>query len=479
MKIQINKIKDNLSMIVLLSLGVVCWSLTMVKSGFVYSYGMGFWGPNGHDGIWHIALIESLVKGSWQMPVFAGEAIKNYHIGFDLIVAALHKISFIPVATLYFQIIPPILAIGIGYFVYHFVLAWRNSRRDAFWATFFTYFGGSFGWIITYLRNSKFEGESMFWSQQSFSTLINPPFALSLLFIFLGLTLLIKGLEEKNKKYLTLVTFLFGVLIQIKVYAGILIIVGLLVAGFWYLMKREETIIFKVFSGVLILSLLLFLPIATEATKTVIWNPFWFLETMMSDPSRVYWPKFAQAMVNYRLGGVFIKGIIAYGVALLIFLIGNMGLRIIGFVWIFKKSLKHPNYNYVDILVITVMSLGIVIPTFFVQKGTTWNTIQFFYYSLVFGGILAGIVFSKIIESLKYALLRYGIVLILFIITVPSVIATLRNYLPARPPSMISRQEMDALKFMKSQPDGIILTQPFDKNAADKAVDNPPRPLYL
>src|SRR4030042_3011125 len=296
MKIQINKIKDNLSMIVLLSLGVICWSLTIVKSSLIYPYGMGFWGPNGHDGIWHIALIESLVKGSWQMPVFAGEAIKNYHIGFDLIVAALHKISFISVSTLYFQIIPPILAVGIGYFIYLFVLAWRNSRRDAFWATFFTYFGGSLGWIVTYLRDGKFEGESMFWSQQSFSTLINPPFALSLLFIFLGLTLLIKGLEEKNKKYLTLVTFLFGVLIQIKVYAGILIMAGLLVAGFWYLMKRESTILFKVFSGVLILSLLLFLPIAPEATKTVIWNPFWFLETMMSDPSRVYWPKFAQAM---------------------------------------------------------------------------------------------------------------------------------------------------------------------------------------
>jgi hypothetical protein len=71
----------------LILLGSLSWSLTMVKSGLKYSYGMGFWGPNGHDGIWHIALSESLARGSWQMPMFAGETIKNYHIGFDLILA--------------------------------------------------------------------------------------------------------------------------------------------------------------------------------------------------------------------------------------------------------------------------------------------------------------------------------------------------------------------------------------------------------
>src|SRR3989344_5139651 len=80
----------------LIMTGTIAWSLTMVKSGLIYSYGIGFWGPNGHDGIWHIALAESLSKGSWQMPVFAGETIKNYHIGFDLILAIIHKLTFIP-----------------------------------------------------------------------------------------------------------------------------------------------------------------------------------------------------------------------------------------------------------------------------------------------------------------------------------------------------------------------------------------------
>src|SRR5258708_39179076 len=80
---------NNLKVILLIILGTLSWSLTMVKSGIVYSYGAGFWGANGHDGIWHVSLINSLARGTFEMPVFAGAQIKNYHLGFDLLVALL------------------------------------------------------------------------------------------------------------------------------------------------------------------------------------------------------------------------------------------------------------------------------------------------------------------------------------------------------------------------------------------------------
>ena len=84
----------------LIILGSISWCLTMVKSGFVYPFGMGFWGPNGHDGIWHISLANSLARGSWDIPVFAGESLMNYHVGFDLILAIVHKLTLIPIHTL-------------------------------------------------------------------------------------------------------------------------------------------------------------------------------------------------------------------------------------------------------------------------------------------------------------------------------------------------------------------------------------------
>ena len=104
---------------------------------------------------------------------------------------------------------------------------WKQSKTIAFWTLFFLYFGGSLGWVVTFLKSGQISGESLFWSQQAISTLVNPPFALSLLILFAGLYYLIKGFNVNSKKFLSIATFFFGILIQIKVYAGLLILAGL------------------------------------------------------------------------------------------------------------------------------------------------------------------------------------------------------------------------------------------------------------
>jgi hypothetical protein len=482
----------NKKAVFLILLGSLTWSLTMVKSGIIYSYGMGFWGPNGHDGVWHIALIKGLAQGSlasgqdglrpgWQIPIFAGEAIKNYHIGFNLILAALHKLTFIPVHNLYFQILPPIITFLIGIFVYKFVHLWIGSKTSAFWAVFFVYFGGGWGWLTNLIRNQRLGGESMFWSHQSISTLINPPYALSLVFIFAGLYCLLKGYKSADKKLLIAATFLFGVLVQIKVYAGILLMASLFAAALWDLWKRKGLAMIRVFTGSLIVAILIFSPTTKELGQTLIFKPFWFLETMMGFNDRFGWTKFGEAMVNYKLGGNWIRGIPAYFAAFMIFYMGNFGTRLIKLPLLFKHFKNFKRLSFMHILIYTLIGAGILIPTFYVQSGTPWNTIQFIYYALVFSGLIAGIYFGEFVEKTRLNRNVVGIfTFALVILTVPTSIGTLfYDYLPSRPPAMISKTELEALEFLSGQPEGIVLTQPFDKTKADAAVDNPPRPLYL
>lgn len=428
----------------LILIGSLSLILTMVKSGWNYSYGVGFWGANGHDGIWHIALAESLARGTLNSPIFAGFAIQNYHIGFDLVLAIANKITNIPIPNLYFQIFPVIFTLLIGYLTYEFTLRWTKSSRSAFFATFLIYFGGSFAYLIG-------RGESTFWSQQAISTLINPPFALSLIFILLGLINLLK-----NKKILGII--FFGLLIEVKVYAGILILVGL------FLSKN-----FKVFFGTLLVSLLLYFNMGNFSTGLVIFQPFWFLETMMNTSDHVGWAKFGEAMLNYKSGDVYFKGFIAYAVAFLIFILGNFGTRIFFIKDVFKKL------DSTKILMLGIIGAGIIIPTFFVQSGTPWNTIQFLYYSLFLSGILAGITLSNIKTSMN-RIIEVTVILL----TIPTSILTLKDvYIPSRPPAKLSVDEISALKFLSSQPDGIVLTYPFDQKKAKEAEGNPPRPLYL
>lgn len=448
-------------------LGSISWIVTVFKSGLNYPFGIGFWGANGHDGVWHIALANSLARGSLEMPTFAGETLKNYHIGFDLLLVLINRLIGIPINVLYFQIIPPILAVLIGILTYKLVISWTKPDRAALWATFFVYFGGSFGFALG-------KGESAFWSQQAISTLINPPFALSLIFILLGLVSLLKYQKSFSIWDLAFSILFFGVLIEIKAYAGILALGSLLVSGVWRVIREKKYDYLFVFLGSTVLSLVLFLPLNSGSGNLLVFQPFWFLETMMGLTDRVGWLKFGEAMVNYRAGGVWVKALAAYGAAFMVFLVGNLGTRLV-----FVKQIIGKLDN-LRIFILSIILGGILIPMLFLQKGTPWNTIQFFYYSLFFSAILAGIAAADILKRLNTTIFRIIVVLGILTLTLPTSAIALKDvYLPARPPAMISRAELEALNFLAKQENGVVLTYPFDEFKAKDAISNPPRPLYL
>lgn len=424
--------------------GTVTWSLTMIKSGWHYKYGLGFWGANGHDGVWHLALIEGLAKGSGQMPVFAGEAIKNYHIGFDLLLAIVHRLSGIPSSVLYFQLTPPLLALAIGWLTYKFVNEWTRSEVTGLWALFFVYFGGSLGWIVGH-------GESTFWSTQAISTLINPPFALSLVLLLIGLLLL------KRKKWIW-AGIVFALIPHVKIYGGLLAFAGLLAGSI-----KNHNLLKTLGVGVGIY-LIINYQLLTNNSQLIIWQPGWYLETMMGLSDRLSWPHFYSAMINYRLTKNWLKAIPAYAVAFGIFWVGNMGTRILAI-----KQMKRLSWE--NIFMLTIIIGGGVVPMLFLQTGTPWNTIQFFYYSLFFSGLLASEVMAKIKNKL--------VVVAIVGLTLPTTWQALKNYLPARPPARLATEEVQALQFLAQQPEGVVLTYPYDVFAAKAAEADPPRPLYL
>jgi hypothetical protein len=198
---------------------------------------------------------------------------------------------------------------------------------------------------------------------------------------------------------------------------------------------------------------------------------------MMGLSDRVGWDRFYSAMTNYRSGGLWLKAIPAYLVAFLIFWFGNLGTRVIKGLLVFRWLKRPKNLEWLEVFFIVVILAGLGIPMFFLQKGTPWNTIQFVYYSLFSSGVLAGCLLGKLLEGLgTKALILGGVVILL---TIPTTIGTLGHYLPKRPPSMISLQELAALEFLGKQPSGVVLTYPFDALAAKEAEANPPRPLYL
>ncbi len=456
---------------IVILVGSIVWSLTMFRSGLMINNNIGFFGANGHDGIWHLTIINSLSKGNLNMPVFSGEIIKNYHIGYDVFVAMLHRLTTIDISVLYFQVLPFVFSFLIGLLVYQFVLNWKKDEASAVWATLFTYFSGSLGFLVTLYKDGLVSGESVFWSQQALSTLVNPPYAMSLVFILLGLVAL------QNKKTLLSIIF-FGLLLQVKAYSAILVLAGLFVVSVYSYLKNKSTFYLKVFLGSLIINVVLLFSVKNDSVSIFEFMPFWFLETMMSYSDRLGIEKYYSAMTNYKLGDVYVKLIASYSVAFVIFVVGNLGIRLFSIKYYFDMLRKKVKVDEFNVFITTILLVSLAIPMLFIQKGTPWNTIQFFYYFQFFVGILAGISFNQIISKLKNNS-KYIVYAVMFLIFVINSYVTLQHYLPKMPQAVISKEEFEALNFLKQSAKGITLTYPFDQYRSKEALKNPPRSVYL
>lgn len=445
------KINFNSVLIILLVIiGSIIWSLTTIKNGLLFNYGFGFWGPNGHDAIWHLSLINELQSNiPPQNPIFRGMVLNNYHYFYDLLIAKSALIFNINILDLTFRFFPITFALLAGILIYKLTFKISNSFSASVWATFFFYFGGSFGWLISYFRNGDFGGETMFWAQQSISTLLNPPFAISLVLLLAGLNIYYSHYQKKNWLSYIGMVLLFGTLIEFKAYAGILILGSLFFVSIEKVFKKDFSGV-GLFFGAAIISALVFLPNNLGSESLIEFLPLWLVTSMITSQDRLNWYRMTitlQSGVGYKL-------LYANTIGVLVFLLGNFGTRLIGLLSI-REILRERILSY-------ILIFSIILPLLFIQKGNSWNIVQFLYYGLFIMAIFAGIAVDKVFKKLP-KILAWGVFAALVLLTIPTTLNTLTHYLPERPPASLSADEFTGLNFLKGQPDGTVLSYPFDE----------------
>lgn len=474
--------KQKIILFIIIFLGTAILSLTMIRSGIYHDFGIGFWGPNGHDGIWHLSLINQLQQNVPPInPVFSNTILNNYHWGFDLFAALIGKI-FKNNVFVYFQFLPILFGLLIGFLSYQIIKINTKNSTTAIVFTVLTYFSGSFGWIYTLIKYGQLGGESLFWSMQSVSTLINPPYALSLIIILIGL--LIWSKNNSSSKYFLAVFngLLFGLLAGIKIYAGILI--GLTLVIFWFIkfIKNKKIVNYNFITWIttLIVSILILFSLGVIKDSSLLEvKPLWFIHSMIESIDKLYLPKIASYRMSLSQNLTLIKFpfFIAIEIGLIvIFLIGNMGFRSLGLIKIYQKIKKHQTNSF-EILILILMVISFLIPMIFTQKGTAWNTIQFFYYFLFFSNIF----FAQFItDFIKYKNVKNLIIVsTIFIFSNLTTFTTVKDYLGNPPPSAIPTTEVEALNFLKNQKNGNVLTFPYDKYLKNELNISTPIPMYL
>ncbi len=451
----------------ILALGMFMGLVTLVtvfRSGFVYVYGLGLWGPNGHDAIFHLSLAQHFRNLSLNLdhPQISGLLLKNYHFGFDWLTALAGKVTGLPLLDLYFRYLPFLIVILLVHFVAKLLRLWRFSSYEIALSFGLMFLSGSAGFIANvFLGRSFFGGESAFWANQSVSLLLNPPFALSILGLVLFLLFLEKHPHRLSLTELFLLSVLGGVLVQIKIYAF------LLLAGALLLHKK-----IKLFLTISLVGFLFILPSLGLSNSPFAFNPLWFPRSMFESFDRVYWPQMAQAWQVYENNGVLAKLILVNIFAVIVFYAGNLYVRLIGL----YKIIFGTEFSLTQNLTRVIIFLGLVVPLVFTQKVNPWNTIQFMYYSLFFLSFFTAKQLGEWLFRVKNRLTLAAFFFLVLLISLPTTIGTLRDYLTSQSASRVSLTELHALDTLRRAPAGIVATPLTYRRYQIPLPD--PRPLY-
>jgi len=457
------KIKLNLQtflVLIVFALGIIGQLVVISPSGILKNGDLLFWSAHGHDATWHIALMEEIKKGyPFDNPVFAGEKLVNYHFFSDIAPAMVSK--YIPISNmdLYFRIFPFIYSVFLGISAFYLTRKITNSFGASLWATVFTYFAGSFGFIVTYLKNKTIGGESIFWATQPQSSSGNPPQIVSNFLVLTALYFLIILLQKKSSKIIfAICVLLFGTISAFKIYAGVVLLGALAVVGIWQLIKDRsfQLILLTLLSG--ILAAILYFPNTSGSTSFLIFQPWWYIRTMIVEPSRLNLLDWELRRQTYIYEHNWKRVIFLEGLGFLIFFFGNLGIRFLG-LWEFAKILKRSLKNYINLIFVLVIFLSLTLPLLFLQKGVASNTSQFLQYFVLLSGILAGITISQITKKFKF------LIPLIIILIIPTQAGLLYEFYSRPAFAKISQQELSALKFVKDNTNSndVIITPPYNQ----------------
>ncbi|MCL4383978.1 hypothetical protein M1116_00830 [Patescibacteria group bacterium] len=443
---------NRLLLIVLLLLGIFFQSIPVIRSGLLYPYGYGFWGPSGHDGIWHLTLINHIQNPlNIPQPAMSGEKLVNYHPLYDIIISLFGRITHLSNSFLNFQLAPIFLSSMLIILSFNLGKLLTKSTKGGVLLAFFNVAASSFGWIYTLITTHSLGGESLFWSMQAASTQLNPPFALSLVILLLFLYLL------KLQKHLLILSFLAVISPITKSYAGLLIFF------IFFLYSLNHRRFFKYFLISVLLSIPLFLIYNSASVHLFLVKPLWFVNSMLNSPDRFYLPKVASFIDTSLSSNHFdIRFIILEIIGIILFIVGNLGWRFLGLFFVPKKD------QFLNILFFSLIIFSLI-PLLFIQRGTPWNTIQFLYYSL----FLANIFLSLFLTNNHHQSLLLLILITTVLANIPNISSALGN--PS--PSALPPAEIKALNFLRHQPGSNILSYPYDPYLRNK-FSSTPLPLY-
>ncbi len=272
------------------------------------------------DFLFHIAIANELTHTvPPQAPVFAGHPL-SYHYGMDLAVAMFAKATGLNVRDLTVRFMPT-LFVGLSMLsVFCFSRKWLRSGYFGALVVFLVFFGADFSFIPGLLLGEKGDWSLRYFSAPAVVTLFYAnPILPGVGVLFAGLFFLNCYIRERSRAWLFLVALLFVALIEIKMLMAGQLMCSLALAAIIYLIIFSDADLFKIARCT-----------AIGAIPLVCWVLLKNRSGGQIVTTFEPWLYVSHAMQTLGLGNR-LTGPLAFAVvALPIYLVGCLGLRVIG-----------------------------------------------------------------------------------------------------------------------------------------------------
>lgn len=394
-----------------------------------------------------------------------GLPLKNYHYLLDAILAAVVKITGVSPLDLYFRVLPVTLSVLLSAVIYLTTRQLTKNKTAAVFAVFFTVFATSWGPVVPVIKaliggNKVTGGSDLFLTDQLLGMMVNPQGVLSLI-VFLSLFLLL-GAYSRTKKSLPLIFFalLLGLSFGIKAYGGLVFAPAAFVVGVIFVWKDKDwRPLLATIAGILLMASWIVFTIDGKVAG-LSFSPFWVLEKMLVDITRINEPRLYLLGQHYQAVGSWWWLAALLFFEFVIYFIGSLGLRIFGLLAL--KNLTGPK-----VFLLIAAAISFLMPFFFNQSKKAYEVIQFTPYFTLLMGILFTIVLFSFLEKIKSKALAVGVLLAVIGIFLILDKRELESRLKTNNEKIvISRAEMAAVKYISQNtpPEAIFLLPVTDFN---------------
>lgn len=454
---------------VVLLLGVMTQNLVLFRGGSQTVEGFVY--PSLHDTMWNIAIAEQAVANFPPIhPGMSGEVLKNNHYLYPLFLASVSQLSGVPLVDIYFRYGPVIVSLLFGLSLYALSTIWIRQEWGRALAVFLGYFSGSIAYLLPLFlgRDFSWRGNS-FSADQPFGQIINPYAVLGFAWYLFGSYALFRSLHELARhkiKWMMVVALFFGTLFGYKAFGGIIGIVSLGAVAAYGILRFRDITSAATTAATLLLFVPVFLLLAEPSVSSLVYAPGWLLTGMMSDLDKLNLPYYVNAYAYYQSIGNYLGMAKIVCMELLVYLIGNMGVRILGLFFLLYSFFSRPKKEMELFLAFLTVSIVVSfsIPLLFNLGANAYNIIQFTPYALVLLAVLTAVGLVRFFEwSAKKQYRVWGAVLVVLVVIAALPVNTkeiISNL--EMPEDILSYQEMGALTYIRehSTDNDVILLNP-------------------